>query len=73
MAEETGLIIPLGHWILQEACRQIKLWKQDLSLNSLERLAINVSPLQFSQPEFAESTLLMLREMEVDPTGWSLS
>lgn len=67
VAEETGLIIPLGHWILQEACRQIKLWKQDLSLNSLERLAINVSPLQFSQPEFAESTLLMLREMEVDP------
>ncbi len=67
VAEDTGLIVPLGEWIMREACLQIKRWKQDPTLTKLRHLAINVSPLQFSQPEFAESTLLLLRELDVDP------
>jgi diguanylate cyclase (GGDEF)-like protein len=48
MAEETGLIVPIGEWVIQEACAQMKRWQNE-GHNDLV-VAVNVSPLQFRQP-----------------------
>lgn len=51
LAEETGLIVPLGLWVLNEACRQARAW-QDMGLAPLT-IAVNVSAKQFADPDFA--------------------
>jgi EAL domain-containing protein (putative c-di-GMP-specific phosphodiesterase class I) len=48
VAEETGLIVPIGYWILRSACRQLRLW-QRFSAKSLT-ISVNLSGRQFSQP-----------------------
>jgi diguanylate cyclase (GGDEF)-like protein len=50
LAEQTGLIIPLGEWVLQEACRQIKLWEQELAKTGHLSIAVNLSGVQLTQP-----------------------
>jgi len=50
VAEATGLILPIGHWVLERSCMQIKKWS-DAGL-SIGHLAVNVSPRQFRQPGF---------------------
>jgi diguanylate cyclase (GGDEF)-like protein len=52
LAEETGLIIPLGTWVLQEACRQNKEWQ--LKGYQPVRVAVNISPVQFQTANFIE-------------------
>ncbi|MCH9696548.1 MAG: EAL domain-containing protein [Gammaproteobacteria bacterium] len=51
LAEETGLILPLGEWVLKTACQQAKEWKVD-QRDTEFRIAINLSPRQFLQSEF---------------------
>ena len=60
VAEESGLIVGIGSWVLHEACRQVRAW-QVSGLNGF-RIAVNVSPLQFAQPTFLDSVLGALRE-----------
>jgi len=60
LAEETGLIIPLGQWVLREACRQNRAW-QEQGLAPL-RVAINISGAQLRDDDFADSVALALRE-----------
>lgn len=64
-AEESRLIIPLGKWILKEACRQNKLW-QKKGLPPV-RVAVNVSAVQFTETEFADLVQETLRETGLDP------
>jgi predicted signal transduction protein with EAL and GGDEF domain len=52
LAEETGLILPIGLWVLETACTQLKVWAQDVRTRNL-LLAINVSARQFHQADFA--------------------
>lgn len=65
LAEETGLIIPIGEWVLETACRQNKAW-QNAGLPSL-RVAINLSPLQFQQDNFTEMVIKVLEKTKLDP------
>ena len=53
MAEEIGMILPIGDWVIEQACAQLKLWEMDPALRELQ-LAVNVSPRQLSQPYFVE-------------------
>jgi diguanylate cyclase (GGDEF)-like protein/PAS domain S-box-containing protein len=52
-AEETGLIVPLGNWVLSEACRQMREWRPMIGSTSLG-ISINVSSLQLSQTGFVQ-------------------
>ncbi|MEI7784384.1 MAG: EAL domain-containing protein [Betaproteobacteria bacterium] len=55
-AEESGLILPLGQWVLDQACHQLALWSEHRLLRSLS-LSVNVSTRQFLQPSFVEQVL----------------
>ncbi len=61
MAEETGLILPLGTWVLETACTQLALWAQDAATAHLT-VAVNVSARQFQQGDFVQQVLAVLSE-----------
>ena len=65
VAEETGLIVPLGEWVLRTACAQAKAW-QDAGLSPL-RMAVNLSSRQFQQPDLAKKVKQVLQETGLDP------
>jgi diguanylate cyclase (GGDEF)-like protein len=65
IAEESGLIVPLGEWVLRQAFRQLKSW-QEQGIPPL-RISVNISALQFRQPGFSELLKALLAEYEVDP------
>ncbi len=66
VAEETGLIVPIGMWVLQKACEQLLAWAGRPETAAL-KLAINVSARQFRHPLFVEHTLEILRRSGVNP------
>lgn len=61
VAEETGLIIPLGRWVLAEACQQMQLWQQQYPHLELS-ISVNLSGWQLAQPNFIEQIDQVLRE-----------
>ncbi len=65
IAEESGLVVPLGHWVLREACRQNAAW-QRAGLKPV-RVAVNVSTLQFDRPEMIQTVVDALREASLEP------
>lgn len=65
LAEETGLIIPIGEWVLRKACRQMKEWMA--SGMKPVTIAVNISPRHFSHSSFIENVQLILAEEEIDP------
>jgi diguanylate cyclase len=66
IAEESGLIIEIGDWVIREACRQAREWQQR-KLPFL-RVAVNVSPLQFCQANFVKKVNAALKEHSLDAT-----
>lgn len=63
IAEETGLILSIGHWIIEQACYQYAQWKKQGILPAhFRRLAINISPLQFAQDSFIEQVKHILQQ-----------
>jgi diguanylate cyclase (GGDEF)-like protein/PAS domain S-box-containing protein len=71
LAEETGLIIPMGLWALRTACKQLKVWQQD-SLTSDLTLAVNVSAKQFRKADFVEQVRMVLMETGAKPSRLKL-
>lgn len=65
LAEETGLVVPLGAWALREACRQNKEW-QDMGLRHLS-ISVNLSPRQFQEKNLLELVQDVLDETGLDP------
>jgi len=61
VAEESGLILPIGQWVLTTACRQLAAWSRNPATRDL-RLAVNVSARQFRQPGFVEQIWTVLGE-----------
>lgn len=54
VAEETGAIVPLGEWVLEEACRQLRLWEGMFNFDQPLIMSVNLSGKQFAQPELVE-------------------
>ncbi len=71
LAEESGLILPLGQQVLDTACRQLRDWGQDPSTRDL-RLAVNVSAKQFHQPDFVAMVQRAIEVHTVDPRRLTL-
>jgi diguanylate cyclase (GGDEF)-like protein len=65
LAEETGLIVSLGDWVLREACRQNKAW-QNQGL-APRRVAVNISASQLQQNDLIQSITTVLQETELEP------
>ncbi|WP_127585432.1 putative bifunctional diguanylate cyclase/phosphodiesterase [Paenibacillus koleovorans] len=65
LAEESGLIVPLGEWVLREACRQCKLWQTEHRL--FLPVTVNVSPRQFKDSLLADTIESILKETGLEP------
>ncbi len=65
LAEECGLIVPIGDWVLAEACRQAKIWSLETTHKFV--IAVNISPRQFHHPAFLRRVSEILAESMIDP------
>jgi diguanylate cyclase (GGDEF)-like protein/PAS domain S-box-containing protein len=66
LAEESDLIMPIGRWVLEAACRQIKIWSHDAATKGL-RLSVNISPKQFGAEWFVSEINEILEKTGADP------
>ena len=66
LAEETGLILPIGEWVIREACRQMKKWEKEG--RSKVKVAVNVSARQFNDVDFAWKLKEILEDENVEPS-----
>jgi len=66
LAEETGLILPIGQWVLETACECLESWEADPLTRGLD-LSVNVSPRQFRQPDFVDQVRGTLARIGNDP------
>ncbi|MBA6339826.1 EAL domain-containing protein [Colwellia sp. MB02u-10] len=71
LAEETGLILPIGQWVLDTACAQLKAWQQSPQTEGLV-LAVNISAKQFHQENFVEQVKTTLQQYEINPAQLKL-
>lgn len=67
VAEETGLILPIGEWVLATTCEMLKQWKESKLGEALRHVAVNVSPWQFRQPDFPAQIERILAQTGADP------
>ena len=66
IAEETGEIVPIGQWVLMQACQQLMQWS-DAPLTGLLKLSVNVSAVQFNQPDFVHMVTDTVLQSGCDP------
>jgi len=67
LAEETGLIVPVGQWVLEMACMQLKAWQENVLTRDLT-LAVNVSARQFRQNNFVSQVQHILQQSGINPS-----
>jgi EAL domain-containing protein (putative c-di-GMP-specific phosphodiesterase class I) len=67
LTEEAGLIVPLGRWILQEACRQLRAWQAASAAMAALGMSVNLSARQLQHPDLVEDVAQVLRETGIDP------
>jgi diguanylate cyclase (GGDEF)-like protein/PAS domain S-box-containing protein len=73
IAEETGLIIPLGQWILVEACQQLHLWQQQFPTSLPLSMSVNLSTKQFAQPNLLEQIQQVLEATQLQGSSLNLN
>ena len=66
LAEESGLILPIGKWVIETACAQLKAWQHDVLTRDLS-LSVNVSAMQFSQADFVAQIQASLQQYAINP------
>ncbi|MCH8551316.1 MAG: EAL domain-containing protein [Natronospirillum sp.] len=66
LAEETGLIIPVGEWVLSAACAQLEIWARDEAFSDLH-MAVNISARQFHQAAFVQSVMATINRYDFPP------
>jgi diguanylate cyclase (GGDEF)-like protein len=71
LAEEIGLILPIGHWVLGTTCAQLEAWQQNPATKELV-IAVNVSAKQFYRDEFVSELLTLIDQHNIDPKGLKL-
>ena len=67
LAEKTGFIVPLGAWVLREACRQLKAWQDTIPGSSELWMSVNLSSLQFRSPSLVDDITQVLNELGLAP------
>ncbi|WP_438552612.1 putative bifunctional diguanylate cyclase/phosphodiesterase [Chroococcidiopsis sp.] len=67
VAEETGLILPLGMWVLQEACTQMRAWHEEFPSHPPLSVSVNISGKQFAQVDLVDKIRQILAETRFDP------
>jgi len=72
IAEETGLIIPIGQWVLEEACRQIQEWQEQFPQYPPLQISVNLSSKQFLNSSLIDRIRTVLRETGVNPLSLKL-
>lgn len=72
IAEETGLIVEIGYWVLREACHQMRVWQQQFPTVPLLTISVNLSSKQFSQPDLNEQIARILQETELQASSLKL-
>eukprot|EP01041_Mallomonas_annulata_P020621 gene20620-biopygen13782 len=65
LAEESGLIVSIGEWVLEEVCRQLSVWQADSGRHLV--IAVNISPRQFAAPGFLPHIEALLASTHIDP------
>ncbi|MGZ9710718.1 EAL domain-containing protein [Glaciimonas sp. GNP009] len=71
LAEESGLILPIGQWVLETACHRLKIWRHDARTRDLV-LAVNISAVQFHQADFVALVESLVKRHGIDPTRLKL-
>jgi diguanylate cyclase (GGDEF)-like protein/PAS domain S-box-containing protein len=72
VAEETGMIVPLGEWVMREACRQMNGWQKMFPLDHPLFITVNLSSKQFSQNALISTFAMILQETGVKPQSVKL-
>jgi EAL domain-containing protein (putative c-di-GMP-specific phosphodiesterase class I) len=72
VAEETGLIVSIGHWVLEQACRRARTWRTTLPNARDLVMSVNLSARQFHHPELVADVAETLRETGLEPTALKL-
>ena len=72
IAEESGLIVSIGHWVLEESCRQVAAWQVAFPAEPALMVSVNLSPRQFQQANLVEQVGSALREAGLAPTSLKL-
>ncbi|HKQ53317.1 MAG TPA: EAL domain-containing protein [Pyrinomonadaceae bacterium] len=69
IAEDTGQIVPIGHWVLKEACRQMQRWQKEYGEENPLFISVNLSGKQFAQPDLIDQVKNIIRETRLSPRG----
>jgi Amt family ammonium transporter len=72
VAEETGLILPLGRWVLEQACRQLVAWRAELGDASPLSISVNVSGRQLGEPRFVDDLVDVVGRTGADPAALTI-
>ena len=72
LAEESGMIVPIGEWVMNTAARHLREWIDDNRVDRRFVMHVNVSPRQVADPRFVERTLAVIRQHDLQPNHFAL-
>jgi FlaA1/EpsC-like NDP-sugar epimerase/EAL domain-containing protein (putative c-di-GMP-specific phosphodiesterase class I) len=72
LAEETGLILPIGEWVLRQACSQMRIWQSQFGLESPLTVSVNLTGKQFFQADLINTIAKILKETNLDASSLRL-